>query len=274
MRRLAVALALVALTGAAQAAEPIPQPARQSWSFAGPFGQFDRAQLQRGFQVYREVCAQCHSLRYVSFRNLMQPGGPAFTEAQARALAAEYQITDGPDDSGEMLQRPGRLSDPMPAPAPNDQALRARFGGALPPDLSVITKARGYEVGLVGALLDFFRQYQEHGSDYMYALLLGYEKPPAEAKLPETLFWNRYFPGHRIAMRPPLTDELVTYSDGSPETAEQYARDVTAFLAWAAEPHLEARKRIGFQVMIFLLVFAGLVYFTKKKVWSEAEGHA
>jgi ubiquinol-cytochrome c reductase cytochrome b/c1 subunit len=265
-----VVAGVLAISGAARGAEAIPQPQRLSWSFAGPFGSFDRAQLQRGFQVYREVCAQCHSLKYIAFRNLAQPGGPSFTEAQARALAAEYQIADGPDDTGEMFQRPGRLSDVFPPPAPNDQALRGRFGGALPPDLSVITKARGYEVGIVGALLDFFRQYQEHGADYMHALLLGYENPPADVKLSPTLFWNKYFPGHRIAMKPPLSDGLVDYSDGSPKTADQYGRDVVAFLAWAAEPHLEARKRIGFQVMIFLVVFAGLLYFTKKKIWSDA----
>jgi ubiquinol-cytochrome c reductase cytochrome b/c1 subunit len=140
----------------------------------------------------------------------------------------------------------------------------------LPPDLSIITKARGYEVGLPGGLVDFFRQYQEHGVDYLHALMTGYENPPADVKLPSTLFWNKYFPGHQIAMRKPLTDGLVEYSDGSPQTIDQYSRDVAAFLAWAAEPHLEARKRIGFQVMIFLVVFAGLLYFTKKKVWSDA----
>jgi ubiquinol-cytochrome c reductase cytochrome b/c1 subunit len=268
-----IVLAVVAFAtmgGVAVAAEAGPTPQRQSWSFAGPFGHFDRAQLQRGFQVYREVCAQCHSLKYIAFRNLAEQGGPGFSAAQARALAAEYQIADGPDDTGEMFQRPGRLSDVLPPPAPNDQALRSRFGGALPPDLSVITKARGYEVGVFGALLDFFRQYQEHGADYMHALLLGYENPPKDVKLAPTLFWNKYFPGHRIAMRPPLSDGLVDYSDGSPKTADQYARDVVAFLAWAAEPHLEARKRIGFQVMIFLVVFAGLMYFTKKKIWADA----
>jgi ubiquinol-cytochrome c reductase cytochrome c1 subunit len=129
-------------------------------------------------------------------------------------------------------------------------------------------------VGLVGGLLDFFRQYQEHGADYMHALLLGYEDPPPDVKLSPTLFWNKYFPGHRIAMKPPLSDGLVEYSDGSPKTADQYSRDVVAFLAWAAEPHLGTRKRVGFQVMIFLVVFAGLIYFTKKKIWSDVDGHA
>jgi ubiquinol-cytochrome c reductase cytochrome b/c1 subunit len=277
MRLLSIAmLGVFALGGAnaAIAAEAGPTPERLNWSFAGPFGKFDRAQLQRGFQVYKEVCSTCHGLKYVAFRNLAQPGGPGFTEAQARVIAAEYQIADGPDDTGEMFERAGRLSDYFPAPAPNDQALRSRFGGALPPDLSVITKARSYESGLLIGLLDFFRQYQEHGADYVHALLTGYEAPPAGTKIEATQAWNKYFPGHLIAMVKPLEDKRVAYADGSPETVDQYSRDVAAFLAWAAEPSLEARKRIGFQVMIFLIVFAGLMYFTKKKVWSRAEGHA
>jgi ubiquinol-cytochrome c reductase cytochrome c1 subunit len=267
------ALAIGAVT-AASAAEPGAKPERQSWSFAGPFGTFDRAQLQRGFQVYKEVCATCHGLKYVAFRNLAQPGGLGFSEAQARVIAAEYQISDGPDDTGEMFQRAGRLSDHFPLPAPNEQALRSRFGGALPPDLSVITKARSYESGLAIGLLDFFRQYQEHGVDYVHALMTGYESPPAGTKIESTQAWNKYFPGHVIAMVKPLNDGQVAYTDGSPQTIDQYSRDVAAFLAWAAEPHLEQRKRIGFQVMIFLIVFAGLMYFTKKKVWSQAKGHA
>jgi ubiquinol-cytochrome c reductase cytochrome b/c1 subunit len=277
MRILSIAvLGALAIGGAnaAVAAEAGATPERLSWSFAGPFGKFDRAQLQRGFQVYKEVCSTCHGLKDVAFRNLAQPGGPGFSEAQARVIAADYQINDGPDDTGEMFQRAGRLSDHFPNPAPNDQALRSRFGGALPPDLSVITKARSYESGLLIGLLDFFRQYQEHGADYVHALLTGYEAPPAGAKVAPTQAWNKYFPGHVIAMVKPLEDKRVAYADGSPETVDQYARDVAAFLAWAAEPTLEARKRIGFQVMIFLIVFAGLMYFTKKKVWSRAEGHA
>lgn len=277
MRLLSIAVLTAVIAGSGTtvfAAEAGPKPERMSWSFAGPFGHFDRAQLQRGFQVYKEVCSTCHGLKYVAFRNLAQPGGPGFTEAQARVIAAEYQIADGPDSTGEMFERPGRLSDYFPAPAPNDEALRARFGGALPPDLSVITKARSYESGLLIGLLDFFRQYQEHGVDYVHALLTGYEDPPAGAKVDATQAWNKYFPGHVIAMVKPLTDGQVAYTDGSPQTVDQYARDVAAFLHWAAEPHLEQRKRIGFQVMIFLIVFAGLMYFTKKKVWSQAKDHA
>lgn len=270
---LSAALISAALAGAspgALAAEAAATPPRESWSFAGPFGQFDRAQLQRGFQVYREVCSQCHGLKYVAFRNLAQPGGPGFSEAQARVIASEYQIQDGPDNVGDMFERAGVLSDYFPSPAPNDNALRARFGGALPPDLSVITKARSYESGLLIGLLDFFRQYQEHGVDYVHAVLTGYEDPPADSKLAVGQYWNKYFPGHVIAMAPPLNEGAITYADGTPQTVDQYARDVAAFLHWAAEPHLEQRKRIGFQVMIFLIVFAGLMYFTKKKVWAQA----
>jgi ubiquinol-cytochrome c reductase cytochrome b/c1 subunit len=256
------------------AAEAMAKPERQSWSFAGPFGTYDRGQLQRGFKVYREVCAVCHSLKYVAFRNLVEPGGPGFSEAQAKAVAAEYKINDGPNDSGDMFERPGRLSDYFPSPYANDQAARFTHGGALPPDLSVIAKARGYEVGFPGFVFDFFRQYQESGVDYLHALLTGYENPPQGVTLTTGQNWNKYFPGHRIAMRPPLTDGEVEYTDGTPQKAEQYSRDVTAFLMWAAEPHLEARKRIGFQVMIFLVLFAGLSYFTKKKIWSKVDGHA
>lgn len=272
MRKFAIAtLSVLALVAATPwfAAEAGAKPERQSWTYKGPFGHFDRAQLQRGFKVYKEVCAACHGLKLVSFRNLAEPGGPEFSEAQAKVLAAEYKVKDGPNDQGEMFERDGRLSDRFPSVDANEQAARARFNGALPPDLSVIAKARSYEVGLFGSLLDFFRQYQEHGSDYLYALLTGYEDPPAGVTLGDLQFWNKYFPGNRIAMTQPLQDGQVDYSDGTKNTKEQMAKDVTAFLMWAAEPHLEARKRIGFQVMIFLLIFGALAYFTKKKVWSS-----
>jgi cytochrome c1 len=272
MRKVLIAAALAALVlGApapAPAAETAEKPTRQSWSFWGPFGLYDRGQLQRGLKVYREVCAACHGLKLVAFRSLAQPGGPGFTEAQVKTIASEYQITDGPDDRGEMFQRPGRLSDYFPSPDPNEQAARARFNGALPPDLSVIAKARSYSPGFPRFIFDAFAQYQEAGPDYVYAYLTGYTDPPADVKLPDTQFWNRYFPGHRTAMRPPFQKDQVEYPDGSPQTPEQYAKDVTAFLMWAAEPHMEARKRIGFQVIIFLIVFAGMMYFVKKRVWS------
>jgi cytochrome c1 len=270
MRKIALILAVLSFATASSAlAEEQETPPRQSWSFAGPFGTFDRAQIQRGFRVYRDVCAACHGMKHFAFRNLAQPGGPGFSEAQAKQVASEFRVNDGPNDKGEMFDRPGRLSDYFPSTDPNEQAARARFNGALPPDLSVIAKARGVEAGFPWFMFDAARQYQEGGPDFIFAYLTGYENPPADAKLAEGLFWNKYFPGHRTAMSPPLLDGLVDYTDGTPATAEQYSRDVAAFLMWVAEPHLEARKRIGYQVMIFLIVFAGLAYFTKKKVWAD-----
>ncbi|QRG08836.1 cytochrome c1 [Xanthobacter dioxanivorans] len=247
------------------------RPHRLSWSFAGPFGMYDPAQLQRGFKVFKEVCAACHSANYLYFRNLTQEGGPRFTEAQAKQVAGEYQITDGPNDSGDMFQRPGRLSDHWPAPFPNDNAARAANGGALPPDFSVLAKARSYHVGFPGFITDAFIQYQEHGVDYIHALLTGYADAPADVHLQPGLQYNKYFPGNQIAMPKPISDGQVEYTDGAPQTVDQYASDVSAFMMWMAEPHLDSRKRIGFQVMIFLIVLSGLLYFTKKKIWSKVD---
>ena len=247
-----------------------PQPPREKWSFSGPFGKFDRAQIQRGFKVYREVCQNCHGLTLLAFRNLAEAGGPGFTPAQAAAIAAEYKIKDGPNDAGDMFERPGRAADRFPAPFPNENAARASNGGAYPPDLSVIAKARTYERGFPWFIVDVFTQYQEQGPDYLTALLKGYAAPPAGMTMPAGMNYNKYFPGHMIGMPPPVQEGQITYDDGTKGTIEQYAKDVTAFLVWAAEPHMEARKRIGLQVFIFLIVFAGLLYFTKKKVWAEA----
>ena len=170
--------------------------------------------------------------------------------------------------------RPAGPADYFPTPFPNENAARARYN-AVPPDLSVMAKARGYERGFPLWVLDMFTQYQEHGVDYLTALMQGYQdKPPAGVTLPPGNFYNTYYPGHAIAMPPPLTDKRVDYTDGAPMTVEQYSKDISAFLMWTAEPHLEARKRIGFQVIIFLIVLAGLLYFTKKKVWREVDGHA
>ena len=263
--------AAVGLAGGQARAAEVETPPAVKWSFHGPFGTFDRAQLQRGFKVYREVCQNCHGLTLLSFRNLAERGGPEFSRAQAAAVAAEYKINDGPNDQGEMFERPGRVADRFPAPFPNEQAARAANGGASPPDLSTIAKARTYERGFPWFIFDMFTQFQEQGVDYVHALLVGYEsKAPAGVTLPQGTFYNKYFPGHAIAMPPPLTDKRVDYSDGSPTTVDQYSKDVAAFLMWAAEPHLEARKRIGFQVMIFLIVLSTLMYFTKKKVWADA----
>jgi ubiquinol-cytochrome c reductase cytochrome c1 subunit len=275
-RTLSVAIKAAAIAFASLAASPgfaaegASTPHKQDWTFSGPFGHFDQAQLQRGFKVYREVCAACHGMRLVSFRNLMEEGGPGFSEGQIRLLAAEYQIQDGPGEDGQMFERPGRPSDRWPSPFPNEQAARASNGGAYPPDFSVLAKARTYTRGFWLSLLDLVTQYQEHGVDYIHALLTGYDQPVPEGQQGQPgLHYNPYFPGGWIAMAKPINDGQVEYTDGTPATVDQYARDVSAFMMWAAEPHLETRKQTGFIVIIFLAVFAGLLYFTKKKVWSS-----
>jgi len=265
---LAAGIAASAAPAFAQLAEQVPPP-RQSWSFSGPFGQFDQAQLQRGFKIYKEVCSTCHSMNLLSFRNLADPGGPGYTEAQAAAVAAEYKIK-AVSDSGQPIERAGRLADHFPAPFPNDEAAAAALGKA-PPDMSTLAKARSYSRGFPWFIFDFFTQYQEEGPDYISAILKGYKDPPKGFTLPPNGHYNEYFPGHVIAMPPPLQDGQVQFDDGSPATLEQYAKDVPAFLEWASEPHLIQRKRVGFQVMIFLIVLSGLLYFTKKKVWHEVE---
>jgi ubiquinol-cytochrome c reductase cytochrome b/c1 subunit len=255
----------------ARAEEHQAVPPSVKWSFWGPVGTFDRGALQRGLKVYKEVCSNCHSLNYIAFRNLADPGGPGYSLAQAAAFASDYKIKDGPNDQGEMFERPGRPADYFPAPFPNEQAARVANGGAAPPDLSLITKARSYERGFPMFVIDLFTQFQEQGSNYVDALLQGYEeKPPADVTIPEGSYYNKYFPGHAIKMPKPLSDGQVTYDDGSPATVAQYAKDVTTFLTWTAEPHMEERKRLGLQVFVFLILFAGLMYFTKKKVWANA----
>lgn len=224
----------------------IPEP--QHWSFATPLGTFDRAELQRGFQVYKEVCAACHSVNQLRFREL---GALGFGEKQVKALAAEYQVQDGPNEEGEMFERPGRPGDAMPGPYPNEQAARAANDGAYPVDLSLVVKAR------------------EHGADYLYALLTGYETCPKDVTLFEGKNYNPYFQGGQISMAPPLTEGIVTYGDGTPATVPQMARDVTAFLAWVAEPELEQRREMGVKVLIFLLILSVLLYGVYKAVWRR-----
>jgi cytochrome c1 len=245
--------AATAQTASAQLAEP-ETPSKLSWSFAGPFGRYDQAQLQRGYKIYHDVCSTCHSMSLVSFRNLADPGGPGFSAAQAAAVAAQAKLA---------------VADHFPAP---NEAVISAFA-AKPPDMSVLAKARSYRRGFPAFIFDFFTQYQEQGVDYIAALLKGYENAPAGFTVPPGTFYNKYFPGRTIAMPPPLSDGQVTYDDGSPATLAQYSQDVAAFLERAAEPHLDQRKRIGFQVMIYLVIFAGLLYFTKKKVWREVELH-
>jgi ubiquinol-cytochrome c reductase cytochrome b/c1 subunit len=270
-RHIGMALLLAALllgfgarTGSAQEADA---PPRQKWSFSGPFGTYDPAQLQRGFKIYREVCSTCHSLKLLAFRNLADPGGPGFTDAQAATIAATFQVNDGPNDEGQMFQRSGKIADYFPPPFANDQAARAALGGKLPPDMSDLAKARSYEWGFPQFIFDAFLMYQEDGPDYIHAILNGYTDSPAGFTLPPGGQYNKYFPGGAIGMPKPLSDGQVEYTDGTPTTVDQYGRDVAAFLMWAAEPTLDARKRLGFQVMVFLIVFTGLLYFTKKKVW-------
>ncbi len=242
-----VAAGLTTAAGTAQA-QGEAVPIQRSWQHDGFFGTYDRSAAQRGLQVYREVCSACHGLKYIAFRNLEALG---YTGDEAKAIAASYQITDGPNDEGEMFERPGKLPDHFPSPFPNDEAARFANGGALPPDLSLITKAR------------------EDGTDYVYSLLQGYEEPPAGEKGLEGLHYNAYFPGHWIAMPQPLTDGAVEYADGSSNSIEQMASDVAVFLSWTAEPTLEERKRTGLKVILFLVILTGLFYATKRKIWAH-----
>ncbi|MEP3277605.1 MAG: cytochrome c1 [Stappiaceae bacterium] len=269
--RSAITAAAIGIAAPAFAAGgDVPHIEKQQWSFSGPFGTFDKAQVQRGLKVYQEVCASCHGLSYVAFRNLADLGGPGFTEEQAKVIAADYEVEDGPDDAGDMFERPAKLTDYFPSPFPNEQAARASNGGAYPPDLSLMAKARAGHRGFPWFIFDAFTQYQEYGADYIYALMIGYEEAPEGLDVPEGQYYNHSFlAGKTLAMAPPLSDELVEYTDGTPMTTEQYARDISAFLMWTAEPKMEERKKIGLRVMIFLIIFASLLYFTKKKIWRN-----
>jgi ubiquinol-cytochrome c reductase cytochrome c1 subunit len=264
----ALGLGLLTAASASAAEYPIKKPVEQDWSFEGPFGTYDRGQLQRGFKVYREVCASCHSLNLVAFRTLEDLG---YSEEQVRALASEYEVQDGPDEAGDMFMRPATPSDYFPAPFENPQQAAASNNGAYPPDLSLMAKARTAERGFPTFVFDIFTQYAEGGVDYVYNLLTGYEEDSQGHEIPEGTYYNPYFlKAASLAMAPPLSDGVVTYDDGAPETVDQYARDVSAFLMWTAEPHMEARKSTGFVVMVFLVLFGGLMYLTKRKIWAEA----
>jgi len=268
----AVSIAVSEEEGGHSAAEPthfpIMKPTEEDWTFAGPFGTYDRGQLQRGLKVYKEVCSACHSMDLVAFRSLEDLG---YSEAQVKAFAAEYTVQDGPNDEGDMFERPGVPSDHFPSPFANPQAAAAANNGAAPPDLSLIAKARGVERGFPTFVYDIFTQYAENGPDYIHSLLTGYDhQPPAGMTIAEGTYYNPHFiAGKSLAMAKPLSDDQVTYDDGTPQTVDQYSRDVSAFLMWAAEPHLEDRKKTGFRVMVFLVLFAGLVYLTKRKVWAN-----
>jgi len=269
LKTLAIAAAgLAMLGGAALAAEGQRDAKDVSYSFEGPFGTFDKGQLQRGYKVYKEVCSNCHAMKLVSFRNLAEEGGPGFTAEQVKALAATFTMKDGPGEDGEMFDRPGLPSDRFPSPFANEKAARVANGGALPPDLSLITKARA---GWHGTFNQLFNGIG--GPEYVYSVLTGYEEPSEELKKeqPEGKNYNPYFIGsHWISMPPPLSDGQVTFDDGAPNTVDAMAQDVSAFLAWTAEPKMEERKRLGFMTMIYLAVLALLMYLVKKKIWADA----
>jgi ubiquinol-cytochrome c reductase cytochrome c1 subunit len=244
---LVVALGVICAAGA-RAQEEAPPAPHQQWPFEGVFGTYDRAALQRGFQVYKEVCSVCHPVKHLYFRDLEELG---YGEDQVKGIAAQSQVSDGPNDQGEMFQRPARPSDPIPGPFPNDQAARAANNGALPPDLSLITKAR------------------EGGPDYVYAILNGFKDAPAGFKMNKNMYYDEYFAGHQIAMPPPLSPDQVKFADGTPSTVPQMAHDVVSFLSWAAEPNLDDRHRMGFKVFLFLIVATGVFYAAKRKIWSR-----
>ncbi len=248
--RLGAALsALLVLSPAAPAfAAGAPKPPAQAWSFDGVFGSFDRAALRRGLIVYRQVCSACHSLNLVAYRHL---AGIGLSGDEIKAVAESVEVTDGPNDQGEMFQRPGRPSDKFKAPFPNANAARAANNGAYPPDLSLMVKAR------------------KGGADYLHALLTGYKEPPAGVQLMDGMSYNAYFPGHQIAMNAPLAEGSVEYADGTKATVDQLARDVAVFLAWTAEPELEDRKRLGLKVLLFLLVLTGMMFALKRMIWAD-----
>ena len=221
------------------------------WSFEGIFGTFDRSSLQRGYQVYQEVCAGCHSVQHLSYRNLSEKGGPEFSIEEAKAIAAQFEVEDGPNNDGEMFLRPARLSDKFVKPYPNVQASTAANDGAYPPDMSVLAKARA------------------GGANYIYSLLLGYEEAPTGFELDDGVYYNKYMPGNKIKMSEPISDGIVEYSDGTDATKEQIAKDVTNFLVWASEPHLESQHRMGFKTIVYLIILIIFVYMSKQKVWSR-----
>ncbi len=268
---------MAAVSPAFAADEHPPEIARQEWTFGGMTGHYDNEQLRRGFQVYKNVCAACHGLRLLHYRNLSEPGGPEYAEGNVETIAAEAQVQDGPNDDGEMFTRPGKPADRFVSPYPNPKAAAAANGGALPPDLSVIAKARTIEragpwyLEPLNWISDVTTNYQEQGPDYLHALLTSYGEPPAGMTMAEGMYYNAAFPGHQIAMPAPLSDGVVTYPDGVPATVDNYSRDVAAFLMWTAEPKLEERKRMGLKVLIYLAILAALLYLSKRALWRNVE---
>ena len=269
------ALGLVCLAAPAMAAASHEEPKDVSWGVEGPFGRFDQVQLQRGYKVYREVCSACHSMNLMYFRNLGQKGGPFYDpefknpndNPYVKAIAADYQVDDIDSETGDVVKRPGTSADRFPSPFANEPAARASNGGALPPDLSVIVKAR------------------EEGPRYVYSLLSGFPAgPPAGLQVGPGQHYNPYFPGDLtsswkgtghapkgglLAMAPPLAPDKVTFDDGTKSTVDQQAKDVVAFLTWASDPKMEERKQFGFGAMIYLLIFAGLLYASYRRIWRN-----
>ncbi len=275
---LAVAFAATGPATAARAAEALKPPVER-WSWTGIFGSFDRASAQRGFQVYSQVCAACHSLKQLHYRDL---AGLGYGEKEIAAFAANYEVTDGPNADGEMFTRPAKASDPFVRPFPNEQAAAAANGGAAPPDLSLIVKSRAHGHGNIG--VNFLRWMSARGTasgaDYLYHLMTGYLEPEQVAgwlaeqgqtgtfELPEGKHFNKWFPGHAISMAAPLSDGAVEYQDGTVASQAQMARDVATFLAWAAEPELETRKEMGLKVIMFLIILLGVAVAAKRRLWA------
>jgi len=249
MKKMTLVLFLVMIIPC-HADNAVPHLPKQNWSFNSAFGTFKRNELQRGFQVYKEVCSACHSLKRIRFRDLKSLG---FKESEIKTIAAGYEVKDGPNAEGEMFQRKALPSDAIPSPYPNDNAARATNNGALPPDLSLIVKAR------------------EGGADYVHALMNGYIDPPAGIVIEGGRHYNQYFPGGQISMAKPLTDGQVTYADGTSATVEQMSRDVSTFLAWAAEPETEQRKQMGVKVMAYLLFMTVIFYFAMRRIWRDVK---
>ena len=226
-------------------------PKTKDWPFDGMTGRFDLAAIQRGFKVYKEVCSACHSIKQISFNNLTALG---FSDEEIKSLAAGYDVEDGPNEEGLMFKRPGRPTDKIPGPFANDKAARASNNGALPPDLSLIVKAR------------------KGGANYVYSLLTGFQAAPKDFKVGENMYYNPYFAagGNQLAMSPPLVSKgQVQFDDGTEATIEQMAADVVNFLQWTAEPEMQERKSLGIRVLIFTSILFILLYFANKAIWAD-----
>jgi len=272
----AVAVILVSMTyHPARAASEAAPVEKMEWTFAGPFGYYDQDQLRRGFKVYSQVCASCHGMRFLHYRDLMDPSGPNLPEDQVEAIASQYTVTDGPNDQGDMFERPATIHDRFVDPYRNDKEAALVNNGVVPPDMSLIAQARGpasdvaWYMSPVAIAEDLLTMYAEGGPDYIHALLTGYKQPPEDVELSPGAYYNVVYPGKQIAMPQPIYPDSVPYPDGVPTTVDQYSKDVTAFLMWASEPNLEERKQMGAKVMLYLFILAGLLYMSKRLLWKR-----